>query len=254
MAAGSGKSGSAVQRPCVPPGTRIYAIGDSHGCTGKLRALHDSILRDSQVPQADGSPPERLLAVYLGDYIDRGPDSRGLLDILIADSLPSFDRVFLIGNHDIMLLDLIEGAAASHGWRRNGADATLLSYGVDPAVWADGGAAVGEAMRACVPAEHADFLRALRYSHVEGDYFFVHAGVRPGVPLHAQDSHDLIWIRDDFLDSDADHGKIVVHGHTPVRAPEVRANRIGIDTGAVYGDALTALILEGTEHRFLHAG
>ncbi len=194
------------------------------------------------------------MVVYLGDYIDRGPDSRGVLDMLIDQALPAFEPVFLMGNHDIMLLRLIDGGPAPYSWRLNGAEATLASYGVDPGLWSDDLTALRDAVRARLPASHERFLRSLRYSHVEGDYFFAHAGIRPGVPLHAQDEEDLLWIREPFLDSTADHGKVVVHGHTPVEMPENRVTRIGIDTGAVYGGVLTALVLEGHERRFLYAG
>jgi serine/threonine protein phosphatase 1 len=108
-------------------------------------------------------------------------------------------------------------------------------------------------LQARLPEAHREFLNRLGLSHVEGDYLFVHAGVRPGVPLDAQDPHDLMWIREPFLSSTADHGKVVVHGHTPTRAPEVRPNRIGVDTGACYGGPLTALVLENDERRFLQA-
>lgn len=238
-------------RAAAPPGSLVYAIGDSHGCTAHLRALHQEILQDAR---AAGAQIQRRVAVYLGDYIDRGPDSRGLLDILIKEPLPGFERVFLMGNHDVMLLHLIEDGAAPPSWLLNGVLETLASYGVDPMVWADGPAALRAAVMARLPEAHAAFLRSLKLSHVEGDYFFVHAGIRPGVRLEDQVAADLVWIREPFLESTADHGKVVVHGHTPVEAPEVRPNRIGIDTGAVYGGVLTALVLEGAERRFLQAG
>ncbi len=244
-------TGRGPELAAAPPGTRVYAVGDSHGCTAQLRALHAAILADCR---AAGGESQRRVAVYLGDYIDRGPDSRGLLEILIEEPLPGFERVFLMGNHDIMLRRLVDEGAAPHSWLLNGALDTLASYGVEPAVWDRGPAAVYTAMMARMPASHIAFLRGLKLSHVEGDYFFCHAGIRPGVPLDAQSPQDLMWIREGFLDSTADHGKVVVHGHTPVEAPQVRANRIGIDTGAVYGGVLTALVLDGTERRFLFAG
>lgn len=241
----------ATQPPAsVPAGTRVYAIGDSHGCVDLLKSLQEQILSDSGTA---GTGLERCVVVYLGDYIDRGPDSRGLINRLIDVPLPGFESVFLKGNHDEMLLRLIDEGAAPPSWALHGIFETLESYGIDPSVWHHGAAAVRAAVIENLPAHHLAFLRSLRHSHVEGDYFFAHAGVRPGVPLEAQSPRDLIWIRDDFLDSDADHGKIVVHGHTPIEAPDICANRIGIDTGAVYGGALTALVLEGSERRFLRA-
>lgn len=235
-------------RASVPAGTRVYAIGDSHGCAGLLKSLQEQILSESSAGAAD---LERRVIVYLGDYIDRGPDSRGLIDRLIDAPLPGFESVFLKGNHDAMLLRLIDEGVAGPSWALHGLFETLESYGIDPAVWHSGAAALRAAVVEAVPARHLAFLRALRHSHIEGDYFFAHAGVRPGVPLEAQSPRDLMWIRDEFLDSNADHGKVVVHGHTPVEVPDTCANRIGIDTGAVYGGALTALALEGAERRFL---
>ena len=244
--------GRRAERPeaAVPPGTRVYAIGDSHGCTAHLRALHDEILKDAAA--AEGGLERRVL-VYLGDYVDRGPDSRGIIEMLVGAPPEGFERVCLMGNHDLLLLRLIDAEEAPHSWLLHGALDTLESYGVDPALWAEGPAALRAALAATLPEAHADFLRGLEPSHVEGDYFFAHAGIRPGVPLEAQTAEDLMWIRKPFLESKADHGKVVVHGHTPVEAPELRANRIGIDTGAVYGGALTALVLEGTGRRFLQA-
>ena len=241
----------------VPPGTRVYAIGDSHGCAQLLGALHAAILEDSAAADARApAPAERRVAVYLGDYIDRGPDSRGLLEMLIAEPLPGFETVHLMGNHDLFMRQFLDGEDVTALWMMNGGAATLRSYGVDPGALHRIGRAAGHLraeLEARLPAAHRDFLSGLRLNHVEGGYFFAHAGVRPGVPLDAQDAHDLVWIREPFLSSKADHGKVVVHGHTPAHAPEVRANRIGIDTGACYGGHLTALALEGDGRRFLQA-
>ena len=241
----------------VPPGTRVYAVGDSHGCAQILGALHAAILEDSAAADARApAPAGRRVAVYLGDYIDRGPESRGLLEMLIAAPLPGFETVHLMGNHDLFMRQFLDGEDVTALWMMNGGAATLRSYGVDPGALHHIGDAAGRLraeLEARLPAAHRGFLSALRLSHVEGGYFFVHAGIRPGVPLEAQDAHDLVWIREPFLSSTADHGKVVVHGHTPVDAPEVRANRIGIDTGACYGGRLTALVLEGGGQRFLQA-
>ncbi len=159
-----------------------------------------------------------------------------------------------MGNHDRFMIRFLEGRDDPTRWAMNGGAATWLSYGVegraprgtpDPAIW------LRAELVYRVPQEHVAFLSGLRLSHVEGDYLFVHAGIRPGVALEEQDPEDLLWIRDQFLESNADHGKVVVHGHSPSHQPELRANRIGIDTGACYGGPLTALVLEGTERRFL---
>ncbi|MFQ6017574.1 MAG: metallophosphoesterase family protein [Kiloniellaceae bacterium] len=236
----------------VPAGTRVYAVGDSHGCLDRLRVLHQAILEDHA-----GAGLARKVAVYLGDYIDRGPDSRGLIDCLIEQPLPGFESVHLKGNHDDFMLRFLAGEDVLLVWLMNGGDATLRSYGIESAAAGFGGldgvAWLRAELTARLPDEHRRFLESLRMSHVEGDYLFVHAGIRPGVPLGAQNPEDLLWIREPFLTSDADCGKVVVHGHTPVPAPELRPNRIGIDTGACFGGRLTALVLEGADRRFLQA-
>ncbi|MFQ5774790.1 MAG: metallophosphoesterase family protein [Kiloniellaceae bacterium] len=239
--------------PSVPAGTRVYAIGDSHGCADRLRALHEAILEDSGQPDAPEPRAPRRVAVYLGDYVDRGPNPRDVLDVLIEEPLPGFESVHLLGNHDAFMAGFLEGTGDLALWMINGGAATLRSYGIGSLAVHGGAPGLRAALEARVPAEHRRFLRNLRLSHVEGDYLFVHAGIRPGVPLEAQDPYDLLWIREPFLSSEADHGKVVVHGHTPAGAPVVRANRIGIDTGACFGGRLTALVLEGGARRFLHA-
>jgi len=239
----------------VPPGTRIYAIGDIHGCGDRLRALHDLILADSERVAARSGAAERTVAIYLGDYVDRGVESREVVDVLLSKPLPGFDCVYLKGNHEDFLLRFLERGEDSAPWLLNGGDATLRSYGVDPYAGGrdPGPRGLRAALAAAMPEAHLRFFCGLRLSHVEGDYLFVHAGLRPGIALGEQDPEDLLWIRTPFLDSRADHGKIVVHGHTPTSVPEVRDNRIGIDTGAVYGGPLTALVLQGSERGFLQA-
>ncbi len=252
----AGAGANVGPKAAVPPGARVYAIGDSHGCSEQLRALHRAILEDAARADEAGAPAGRRVAVYLGDYVDRGPDSRGVLDILIDEPLPGFEAVHLMGNHDLFMRQFLDGEDVAMAWMMNGAAATLHSYGVDSPDLFGGAETAGQLhadLVARLPAAHRGFLSALRLSHVEGDYLFVHAGVRPGVPLEAQDPQDLVWIREPFLSSEAEHGKVVVHGHTPAQAPDERANRIGIDTGACYGGRLTALALEGDKRRFLQA-
>ncbi len=241
-------SETAAAAPRAPAGTRVYAIGDVHGCTDLLRELHDAIFED-----AEGSAPARRVAVYLGDYVDRGPDPRGVLDLLIGAPLPGFETVHLIGNHEEFLIDFLRDSSTGPLWMINGGDATCRSYGVDLDAPAGGDRfeQLRLALRQSICETHLAFLAALRPSHTEGDYFFAHAGVRPGVALAEQTEADLLWIREPFLNSSDDFGKVVVHGHTVTQEPAQRANRIGVDTGACFGGSLTALVLEGEDRRFL---
>lgn len=216
----------------LPPGLRVYAVGDTHGCADQLDAIHARIAEDA----AAAPEPERLI-VYLGDYVDRGPDSRGVIERVLARPIDAA-AVYLRGNHEAMMLDVLDrptDEAALALWLRNGGVATLSSYGLSgedpPETWAGR-----------LPQAHLAFLHGLAHSHRAGGYLFAHAGIRPGVALDAQDADDLIWIREPFLCSDADHGVVVVHGHTPRSAPVIRSNRIGLDTGAVYGGKLTAAV------------
>ncbi len=233
-------------RPRAPDDTIVYAIGDIHGRGDLLAELHRLIEIDARA-----RPVERRVIVHLGDYVDRGPDSRGVLDRLIGAPLAGFQSVHLKGNHEDLLLRFLDGGAGGI-WLMNDGDATLRSYGVaaddvDP----------GKAQRAFgkrLPPAHRAFLEGLALEHREGDYLFVHAGIRPGVPLDRQAPADLLWIREPFLGWTGDHGAVVVHGHTPVPEPEMRANRIGIDTGAFYSGRLTCLVLEGGGRRFLSTG
>jgi len=233
-------------------------VGDCHGCLEALRELRAAMVADSARADAEGPRADRRVVVYLGDYVDRGPDSRGVLDLLIGEPLAGVESVHLLGNHEAFMRGFLDGEDVASVWMMNGGPATLRSYGLDLAAlngpWPGGGArALRAALTAAVPAAHRAFLDGLALSHVEGDYFFVHAGVRPGVPLADQEADDLLWIREPFLGSTADHGKVVVHGHSATAEVAVRPNRIGIDTGACYGGQLTALVLEGGQHRFLQA-
>lgn len=233
-----------------PADTRVYAIGDIHGQRDRLEAMHRAIQDD-----ANSAAEARCVVVYVGDFVDRGPQSAAVLDLLIGDPLPNFTCVYLKGNHEDYMLRFMDGdIEAGAGWYANGGDATLESYGIDTegqwpdyTVLLDWQAALAEA----VPAAHRSFLDGLQLSHVEGNYAFVHAGVRPGVPLAAQKPRDLMWIRDTFHNSRDDHGYVIVHGHSVTPKAVSKANRIGIDTGAGYGRELTAVVLSGTERRFL---
>ena len=235
--------------PSAPPETRIYAIGDIHGRADLLRTLNGLIRDDAASRRAP-----RSVVVYLGDYVDRGPHSREVIDLLLAAPPAGFEHIHLRGNHEDFMLRFLADVSVGPSWLSNGGRETLESYGVDPPGLFAGTDALELALRALaarLPAAHVEFLRSLRLLHEEGDFCFVHAGVRPGVPLEQQREQDLLWIRDEFLSSNAEFGRIVVHGHSITPVPDVRRNRIGIDTGAFRSERLTCLVLEGSEWAFL---
>lgn len=227
----------------LPAGQRVYAIGDVHGCDDKLADIHRQITADLRA-----RPCKAPLLVHLGDYVDRGPDSRGVLVRLMAgDPIRGVPTINLIGNHEQTMLDALSGqGAAMTDWMISGGREALASWGGD----AD---APRSEWAAHVPDDHVRFMRELALSHQVGGYFFVHAGIRPGVPLAEQAKQDMLSIRQSFLYSEADLGVVVVHGHTPREAPVIRPNRIGIDTGAVFGGWLTCAILEEDRVGFLYA-
>ncbi len=244
------EKGNRPETPRIPEGCRIYALGDIHGRADLLDPLLDLIEKDSE-----GLAIGRKVLVFLGDYIDRGPDSRAVIERLCAGPLEGFESVFLKGNHEEFLLSFIEGPdGLDGGWMLNGGDATLASYGVEPFVPFIGGSNGENARRDFLrnlPASHRRFLENLRLFHMEGDYLFVHAGLRPGIPIGEQSKEDLLWIRNEFLDGDDDFGKVVVYGHSISARPEIGPNRIGIDTGACWTGRLTCLVLDGATRRFL---
>jgi serine/threonine protein phosphatase 1 len=227
----------------LPAGRRVYAIGDIHGCADRLFALHDAIADDLA-----RRPVAEPLLLHIGDYIDRGPDSAGVIARLAAGPpVAGVPTVNLLGNHEQTMIDALSGdRAAGTDWLYQGGRTALESWGVDPE-------SARETWPAGVPAAHLAFVRALTLSHREGGYLFVHAGIRPGVPIEAQAREDLLRIRQPFLFTDADLGAVIVHGHTPVKAPVVRHNRIAIDTGAVFDGPLTCAVLEGNRIGFLTA-
>lgn len=235
--------------PSVPRGTRIYAVGDIHGRLDLLDALLDRIQYD-----AEDAPSLLKSLVFLGDYIDRGPESARVIERLIHGLPPMFSAVCLRGNHEDVMLRFLEDVRAAPGWLTYGGRATLVSYGVDAPPPDASQTRLMMAQRdlnQALPDHHRAFLSGLRCHVSFGDYYFVHAGVRPGVPLDRQRDTDRLWIRQEFLNSRADLGKVIVHGHTVAAEPESYPNRIGIDTGAYATNRLTALVLEGTERRFL---
>jgi serine/threonine protein phosphatase 1 len=225
-------------------------VGDIHGRLDLLEAMTTQIKRD-----IEESRPERTLEIFLGDYVDRGPQSRGVVEWMAKAPLIADERLCLLGNHEDMLLRSLDDTSVLRTWLFNGGGETLLSYGVK----ARGlGGETGlidlqEGFRARLPGTHLEFLAGLPRSIALAPYFFVHAGIRPERSLDEQDPEDLIWIREPFLHSNEDFGCIVVHGHSPVMSPEIRRNRINIDTGAVFTGCLTCIVLAGAEQRFLQA-
>lgn len=231
------------QPPRVPEGIRIYAIGDVHGRADLLTSLLLQIEVDTIL-----YPIARPIVVFLGDYIDRGPDSKKVLDLLATRSSPP-EMVFLKGNHESFLLKFLENSALLDEWRQYGGLETLVSYGLKPPINPTPfeRTRLAHAFASVLPGTHRKFLQALKLSFICGDFLFVHAGLRPLIPIQQQKEDDLLWIRDDFLLWDKEFDKIIVHGHTPVLEPDIRFNRINIDTGAFATGRLTCMMIEGTE-------
>ena len=225
----------------IPAGRRAYAIGDVHGCLDRLASLHEQIAEDLAT-----RPVDEAVLVHLGDYVDRGLDSAQVVEWL-SNGAPVDARVVnLMGNHEDMMLAALPGTdkAANNAWLSNGGADSLLSWDISrvvpPEQWA------------CrIPASHQAFLRELAISFEYGGYLFVHAGVRPGIPLDKQEKQDMLWIREPFLSWKMTYGMVVVHGHTPRHEPVIRSNRIGIDTGAVMGGVLTCVVLENDQLGFM---
>lgn len=234
----------------VPDGTRIYAVGDIHGRLDLFKQLIDLIAADDASRDAVDSH-----LILLGDYVDRGPDSARLLEHLRHVVAPAGNVTFLKGNHEEYMLAAYDGeTAALTPWLRYGGWETLRSYGISDAVIERRDGSVIDAMNAAIPVEDIAFMRDLIVSERIGDYLFVHAGIAPGTPIDAQSEHDMLWIRDRFIDDDRDHGVIIVHGHTVTERVELRRNRIGIDTGAYESGRLTAVGLQSDQQWFVQTG
>ncbi|MEM9031538.1 MAG: metallophosphoesterase family protein [Pseudomonadota bacterium] len=224
---------------------RFYAIGDIHGHLDKLYAAHQRIEAD-RARTGDHSAP----VIHLGDLVDRGPDSRGVIEFLITGKLEGAPWIILTGNHDRLLAEQIdlscEPRFAIRSWCSEtiGGTETMLSYGVSPPTWATAGRS-RRALAEAVPAHHRAFLEALPLTHETDEILFVHAGIRPGLAFSEQVEDDLLWIRREFLDDPRDHGRLIVHGHTPVLEPEHHGNRVNLDSGAAFGRGLSAAVFEG---------
>jgi serine/threonine protein phosphatase 1 len=239
------------RRPATAPGDRIYAIGDVHGCLDLLAELLDRIAdHDAARPAAQATH-----VILLGDVIDRGPDSAGVLGLARERQLAGDALLMLLGNHEEMLLRAQEGDREMlRAWMRLGGRDTLRSFGVEEVPEGADTATLADLVRRAVPHRWTEWLRDLPLTARSGDYFFCHAGIRPGVPLARQSRRDLLWIREEFMDDPRDHGAVVVHGHTIVPRVEMLANRINLDTGAYRSGVLSALYLEGTTQALIQTG
>jgi serine/threonine protein phosphatase 1 len=237
----------------VPAGERVYAVGDVHGRLDLFYAIARAIERDDAERNAAAGVHARTSVILLGDLIDRGPDSAGVL--AAARTWQQHRNVtILMGNHEEMLLESLEKIEVLKHFVQHGGRETLLSFGLSEdeytsATWEE----LQALARLHVPAETVEFLRSFGQMARWGDYVFVHAGIKPAVPLEAQSPLDTRWIREPFLSSPLDHGAVIVHGHTISDEPQLRANRIGIDTGAYASGRLTALVLEGDQRWWLTA-
>ena len=234
--------------PLPEPG-RLYVIGDIHGRADLLDRMVGEIGKDLAA-----RPVPDSLVVTVGDYVDRGPDSRGVIERLLKNPFPT-RLVALRGNHETLLEGFLLNPQVAEHWRRYGGLETMQSYGVPVGDVMRGREylAAARALAQAIPAAHFEFLGSLPVSLTVGKYFICHAGVRPGVPLDRQSEEDLLWIRDEFLASRADFGKIVVHGHTPAEQPELMPNRINVDTGAFMTGRLTCAALDADGARFIVA-
>jgi serine/threonine protein phosphatase 1 len=237
----------AIKSGKVPAGTRIYAIGDVHGRADLLERTFSNIDQHLKA-----YPIANAIEIMLGDYIDRGPRSDQVIELLTSRSVHR-QTICLLGNHETYLLEFLRDPASLAEWQRYGGLETLMAYGLAPSLKssADDQKNLAALLAKRLPAHHHDFLMTLPLWFNCGDYFFAHAGVRPGIALSDQRAEDLLMIRQEFLLYKGSFGKIVVHGHTPVREPEIYDNRINLDTGAFATGRLTCAVLENDDVMFL---
>lgn len=234
-------------------GRVAFAVGDIHGRADLLSMMLDTLSREIAAARRDGGDP---VVVFLGDYVDRGPDSPRVIDLLLGWTPPGCERRYLLGNHDQSMLAFLKAPATNRAWLQHGGLETLVSYGVEPP-WPRAPESeiesAAEALRSKLPPAHFDFLSRLERYAEYGDYLFVHAGVDPEKPLEQQTDDDLFWIRDRFTESRRPFSHRVVHGHTITDAPIADERRVGIDTGAYASGRLTAARFEGEAVSFLIA-
>ena len=244
----------------APQGECIYAIGDIHGRCDLLERLIVEIEQDAaNLPEGT-----RATIVFLGDYIDRGLQSRDVIELLLSDRLSAFETIFLMGNHEEALLKFLEDESFGSQWVRYGGGETLYSYGFQPpntrgslgsheamATARSAWSKLWTAFRDRMPPEHLEFYQSLKPYHAAGDYLFVHAGLRPDVDMNEQSTRDMLWIRDEFLDDTRQFSHLIVHGHTPAETVYRDNRRIGLDTGAFLSGKLSAARFFGEDVTFL---
>lgn len=248
-----GKSSAKPKGPPSAGGRLIYAIGDVHGRLDLLEPLVKDIVTD----MLNSKPAHPPLLVFLGDYVDRGDSSAGVVDLVLKlKSSAGFEVLALKGNHEEAMLQFLEDPDFGATWMAHGGATTLASYGVTPPATrndADAWRKTRDAFARALPKAHLDFMENLELMITVGDYAFVHAGVRPGAALSRQAEHDLLWIRHDFLQAPGPFEKVIVHGHTPSEQPQLTAHRLGLDTGAYATGVLTAARLDDQGQRILQA-
>lgn len=237
-------------RFAAPERTRLYAVGDIHGRADLLEQIIARIAADAATHDGD----KRI--VFLGDYIDRGPASRQVIERLMSPMPDGIEHICLLGNHESAFLSFHDSERPKGDWLKHGGLETLLSYAVShtPGLpTPERMLALQAALRERFPASHLEWLKSLPTFTEFGDYYFVHAGIRPGIPLNEQNSHDHMWMRHGWVDYDGPpFDKMIVHGHTISENVEIKPYRIGIDTGAYATGRLTALVLEDVQQRILH--
>lgn len=247
----STKSTARTRPPArIPSGRRVYAVGDIHGRADLLIRLMQDLREDIARGEYQGRP----ILIFLGDYIDRGFQSKEVIDFLLSDIVSPFETYFLKGNHEAAMVQFLSDPSIGPRWAEYGGAETLASYGVQPPrtrTSMDDWKQASAALNAALPPQHLKFLSGLDLSVRVGDYLFVHAGVRPAVPLDMQSEQDLLWIREEFLGDRRELDAVIVHGHTPETKPYRDSRRIGLDTGAYLSGRLTAARFEHDQVDFI---